>query len=88
MMLIQKEFDGMKQQHDILVGKKQTWEEQARQAEGELKKPQYKTVDEDHRAMLIKVKVRLAFSFFFYLYTFLDRLKILRTPYCASVVPP
>eukprot|EP00026_Physarum_polycephalum_P000773 Phypoly_transcript_00774.p1 GENE.Phypoly_transcript_00774~~Phypoly_transcript_00774.p1 ORF type:complete len:1313 (+),score=243.76 Phypoly_transcript_00774:90-4028(+) len=55
-MLIQKEFDGIKQQHDILVGKKQTWEEQSRHAEGELKKPQYKTVEEEHRAMLIKVK--------------------------------
>lgn len=52
----QKEFDGLKQQHDILVGKKQTWDEQMRQSENELKKPTYKTVDEDHRAMLIKVK--------------------------------
>ena len=56
-LLMQKEFDGLKQQHDILVGKKQTWDEQSRQSESELRKPQFKTVEEDHRAMLIKVKV-------------------------------
>jgi hypothetical protein len=43
---------------------KQTWDEQSRQAESELKKPQYKTVDEEHRAMLIKVKVSIAISTF------------------------
>jgi hypothetical protein len=57
----QKEFDEHKQQHDILVGKRQTWEEQISQAENELKKPTYKTVDEDYRAMLIKVKVLYKF---------------------------
>lgn len=52
----QGEYDMLKQKHDILVGEKQTWDEQVRQAENELKKPAFKTVEEDHRTMLIKVK--------------------------------
>lgn len=54
---IQKEFEDFKQRHDILVGKKQTWEEQTKKTDAELKKPLYKTADDDYREMLIKVKV-------------------------------